>query len=94
MSKAIFIATTHEAAAYWSGQWGYAPREVLTIDTTNREAISGLRPDPEIPVFLCGPTAEGQRRIQLGELVEEMQARGFVIRDAQEMGGEYRPVLP
>ena len=92
--RAVFIATTRQAAVYWAGQWGYRPQEVWAITPGNREACRGLRPEPGVPAFLCGPTAEGKGEIQLEEVLQEMQARGFVIRDAQEMGGEYSEVLP
>lgn len=92
-TRAIFLSSTHEAGRYWAIQWGYRKSEVLIVSPTQQERIMGLRPDPDVPCFICGPTVFDNDRDRLEEIVEHLQMRGFTILDAQEMGGEYREVL-
>lgn len=94
MTRAIFIASTSAAAHYWAHQWGYLLSEVLVVRPTDRYSLEGIEPDPEVPCFICEPTVYGSDEVRMVDLVDELQIRGFMIFDAQEMGGEYRPVLP
>lgn len=93
MTRAIFIASTPAAGNYWARQWGYRLNEVVVIRPTDRSVVSGMQPNPDVPCFICGPTVYDSDEKRMGELVDELQLRGFVIFDAQEMGGEFRPVL-
>lgn len=90
--QVIFLATTKAAGAYWAQQWGYTDGEVyLVIPNTAMYQLRGM--NPEWPVYLCGPMAEGPQRHLLGEALDYLEARGFRVMDGHEVGGERRAVF-
>lgn len=94
MKRAIFVTTSHEAGCYWARQWGYEPTEVLVATPYRRDLIDCIDFDADVPAFLCGETAATlYEETAMIEIIDHLQARGYTILDAQEMGGEMRPVV-
>jgi hypothetical protein len=91
MIKAIFLATTYQAACYWAQQWGFQRNEVHMITPDRPESMHGWGAD--IPVYLCGPIADARQNERMWHIIDHLEACEITIFDAQEMGGEYRPVV-
>lgn len=83
--RAVFISATQVDGKYWANQWGYRLDEIVIVKPIDREAIESLRPDEDVPCFICGSTLYDGDGDRLRQITDHLQSRGFTILDAQEV---------